>query len=156
MKPIRHLISIVFLLCGLSAQGSERVYDQSDMAGTYKYEIPEYVLNLHLHTDNTFMLVNNDSYRRFGKWEVQEDLIVLHFDEHEADALQVHELDKYVMKDMEILDKDSLFWGHHLQEGYEKRVVLQRNDISGSSRKRKGKNEVWKDLIEQVVKDVVG
>ena len=40
MKPIRHLIAIVFLLCGLSAQGSERVYDQSDMVGTYKYEIP--------------------------------------------------------------------------------------------------------------------
>ena len=49
-----------------------------------------------------------------------------------------------------------LFWGHHLQEGYEKRVVLQRNDISDPSRSRKGKNEVWKDLIEQVVRDVVG
>jgi hypothetical protein len=65
MKPIRHLISIVFLFCGLTAWGGERGYDQNDM------------------------------------------------------------------------------------------VVLQRNDISGSSRKRKDKNEVWKDLIEQVVKDVV-
>ena len=27
MKPIRHLISIVFLLCGLTALGSERGYD---------------------------------------------------------------------------------------------------------------------------------
>jgi hypothetical protein len=89
-------------------------------------------------------------------WEVKEDLVVLHFDEHKDDTLQVHELDKYVMKEMGILDKDSLFWGHHLQEGYEKRVVLQRNDISGSSRRRKGKNEAWKDLIEQVVRDVVG
>ena len=61
-----------------------------------------------------------------------------------------------LMKDIDILDKDSFFWGHHLQDEYEKRVVLQRNDISGSSRKRKDKNEVWKDMIEQVVKDVVG
>ena len=159
MNPIRHLISIVFLFCGLTAWGGERGYDQNDMVGTYKYEIPEYVLNLHLHTDNTFMVtstVSDDTYKHFGKWEVKEDLVVLHFDEHEADTVQVHELDKYVMKEMEILDKDSLFWGHHLQEGYEKRVVLQRNDISGSSRTRKGKNEVWKDLIEQVVRDVVG
>ena len=159
MKLIRHLIAIVFLLCGLSAQGSERVYDQSDMAGTYKYEIPEYVLNLHLHTDNTFMVTNtvsDNTYKHFGKWEVKEDLVVLHFDEHKDDTLKTHELDKYVMKEMEILDKDSLFWGHHLQEGYEKRVILQRNDISGTSQKRKGKNEAWKDLIEQVVRDVVG
>ena len=101
MKPIRHLISIVLLVCGLTAWGGERGYDQND-------------------------------------------------------TLKTHELDKYVMKEMEILDKDSLFWGHHLQEGYEKRVVLQRNDISDPSRRRKGKNEVWKDLIEQVVRDVVG
>ena len=26
MKPIRHLIAIVFLLCGLTARGSERGY----------------------------------------------------------------------------------------------------------------------------------
>lgn len=52
------------------------------------------------------------------------------------------------MKDIDILDKDSFFWGHHLQDEYEKRVALQRNDISGSSRKRKDKNEVWKDMIE--------
>jgi hypothetical protein len=35
MKPIRHLILIVFLLCGLSARRSAKVYDQSDMVGTY-------------------------------------------------------------------------------------------------------------------------
>ena len=100
--------------------------------------------------------VSDNTYKHFGKWEVKEDLVVLHFDEHKDDTLKTHELDKYVMKEMEILDKDSLFWGHHLQDGYEKRVVLQRNDISGSSRTRKGKNEAWKDLIEQVVKEVVG
>ena len=125
MKPIRHLIAIVFLLCGLSAQGSAKVYDQNDMVGTYKYEIPEYVLNLHLHTNNTFMVTNTVSdniYKHFVKWEVKEDIVVLHFDEHEADTLQVHELDKYVMKEMEIFDKDSLFCGHHLQDEYEKRV----------------------------------
>ena len=60
MKPIRHLISIVLLVCGLTAWGGERGYDQNDMVKT-------------------------------------------------------HELDKYVMKE----------------------------------------NEVWKDLIEQVVRDVV-
>lgn len=160
MKPIRNLIAIVFLFCGMTAWGGERGYDHSDMVGIYKYnETQEYVLNLHLHTDNTFMITNTVSdktYKHFGKWDVKEDLVVLHFDEHEAGTLQVHELDKYVMKEMEILDKDSLFWGHHLQEGYEKRVILQRNDISGTSQKRKGKNEAWKDLIEQVVRDVVG
>ena len=31
MKPIRHLISIVFLFCGLTAWGGERGYDQNDM-----------------------------------------------------------------------------------------------------------------------------
>ena len=160
MKIIKHIVILVLMLCGISAKGGERGYDNSDMVGTYKYnENQEYVLDLHLHSDNTFMVANTVSdktYKFFGKWEVKEDLVILHFDEHEADTLQVHELDKYVMKEMEILDKDSLFWGHHLQEGYEKRVVLQRNDISGSSRTRKGKNEAWKDLIEQVVRDVVG
>ena len=120
MKTIRHLISIVFLFCGLTAWGGERGYDHSDMVGTYKYnENQEYVLDLHLHSDNTFMVANTVSdktYKFFGKWEVKEDLVVLHFDEHEADTLQAHELDKYVIK----------------------------------------VNEVWKDLIEQVVRDVVG
>ena len=60
------------------------------------------------------------------------------------------------MKDIDILDKDSFFWGHHLQDEYENRVAMQRNDISGSSRKRKDKNEVWKDMIEQDEKEVVG
>ena len=61
MKPIRHLISIVLLVCGLTAWGGERGYDQND-------------------------------------------------------TLKTHELDKYVMKE----------------------------------------NEAWKDLIDQVVRDVVG
>ena len=78
MKPIRHLIAIVFLLCGLTARGSERVYDRDDMVGTYKYEIQEYTLNLHLHTDKTFMVVSNDSHRRFGKWEVEDNNVILH------------------------------------------------------------------------------
>ena len=158
MKPIRHLISIVFLFCGLTAWGGERGYDQNDMVGTYKYEIPEYVLNLHLHTDNTFMVTNtvsDDTYKHFGKWEVKEDLVVLHFDEHEADTLQVHELDKYVMKELEILDKDNLFWGHHLQEGYEKRIELQRSDGEGPSSKRKTSRGLLKSLIEEVVKEVL-
>ena len=34
MNPIRHLISIVFLFCGLTAWGGERGYDQNDMVGT--------------------------------------------------------------------------------------------------------------------------
>ena len=33
MKPIRHLISIVFLFCGLTVWGGERGYDQNDMDG---------------------------------------------------------------------------------------------------------------------------
>ena len=157
MKPIRHLIAIVFLLCGLTARGSERVYDRDDMVGTYKYEIQEYTLNLHLHTDNTFMVVNNDSHRRFGKWEVLEDLIVLHFDKEQLDSLHApNDLDQYVAKELEIIDKYTLFWGFHLKEGYEKRVELQRYEASGSSRKRKGKNDIWKYLIEQAVKEMVG
>lgn len=158
MNPIRHLISIVFLFCGLTAWGGERGYDQNDMVGTYKYEIPEYVLNLHLHTDNTFMVtstVSDNTYKHFGKWEVKEDLVVLHFDEHEADTLQVHELDKYVMKELEILGKDNLFWGHHLQDGYEKRIELQRSDGEGSSSKRKTSRGLLKSLIEEVVKEVL-
>ena len=86
MKTIRHLITIVFLLCGLTALGSERGYDRNDLVGTYKYnDTKEYVLNLHLHSDNTFMVAstaNDDSFRHFGNWEV----------------------------------KDDLFWGYHLQE----------------------------------------
>ena len=157
MKSIRHLIAIVFLLCGLTARGSERVYDRNDMVGTYKYEIQEYTLNLHLHTDKTFMVVSNDSHRRFGKWEVLEDLVILHFDKEQSDSLQSHQdLDQYVAKELEIIDKNTLFWGFYLKEGYEKRVELQRYDTSGSSRKRKGNKEIWKDLIEQAVKEMVG
>ena len=157
MKPIRHLIAIVFLLCGLTARGSEKVYGRDDMVGTYKYEIPEYVLDLHLHADNTFMVVNNNSYRRFGKWEVLDGIVVLHFDQIEVDSTQVlNELDKYVTKELEIIDKNTLFWGYHLQKGHEKRAELQRSDSSGTSHKRKGNKELWKDLIEQVVKEVVG
>ena len=120
MNLIRHLISIVFLFCGLTAWGGEKVYDHSDLVGTYKYnENQEYILDLHLHSDNTFMVantVNDDTYKHFGKWEVKEDLVVLHFDEHKDDTLKTHELDKYVMKEMEILDKDSLFWGQVVRD----------------------------------------
>ena len=132
MKPIRHLISIVFLLCGLTALGSERGYDRNDLVGTYKYnDTEEYVLDLHLHSDNTFMVAstaNDDSFRHFGNW----------------------------VKELEILDKNNLFWGYHLQESYEKRVELCRYDPKESSPKHKARNEVWKDLIEQVVQEVVG
>ena len=66
MKMIRHLITIVFLLCGLTALGRERGYDRDDLVGTYKYnETKEYVLDLHLHSDNTFMVAstaNDDSH----------------------------------------------------------------------------------------------
>ena len=132
MKPIRHLMTIVFLLCGLTALGSERGYDRKDLVGTYKYnDTKEYVLDLHLHSDNTFMVssaASDDSFRRFGNW----------------------------VKELEILDKNNLFWGYHLQEGYEKRVELCRYAPKESSPKRKAQKEVWKDLIEQVVQEVVG
>ena len=127
MKPIRHLIAIVFLLCGLTARGSERVYDRDDMVGTYKYEIQEYTLNLHLHlhTDKTFMVVSNDLHRRFGKWEVEDNNVILHFDNQQVDSLaKQNELDQYVSKEIQIIDKNTLFWGHHLQEGHEKRVEM--------------------------------
>ena len=71
---------------------------------------------------------NDDSFRHFGNW----------------------------VKELEILDKDNLFWGYHLQEGYEKRVELCRYAPKESSPKRKAQKEVWKDLIEQVVQEVVG
>ena len=116
-------MTIVFLLCGLTALGSERGYDRKDLVGTYKYnDTKEYVLNLHLHSDNTFMVsstASDDSFRRFGNWEVKDDLVILHFDKSETDSLQVqNDLDRYVMKELEILDKNNLFWGYHLQEGY--------------------------------------
>ena len=73
MKTIKHLITIVFLLCGLTALGSERRHDRNDLVGTYKYnDTKEYVLNLHLHTDNTFMVAStasDESFKHFGNWE---------------------------------------------------------------------------------------
>ena len=166
MKPIRHLIAIVFLLCGLTARGSERGYDHDDMVGTYKYnEHAEYVLDLHLHSDGTFMVVSTEcaeACRHFGKWEVKDELVILHFDKQEEHAVpsqsqsQPHsELDKYVMKELEILGKDNLFWGHHLQDGYEKRIELQRSDGEGPSSKRKTSRGLLKSLIEEVVKEVL-
>ena len=117
MKPIRHLIAIVLLVCVLTAQRNERVYDRDDMVGTYKYEIQEYTLNLHLHTDKTFMVVSNDSHRRFGKWEVEDNNVILHFDNQQVDSLaKQNELDQYVSKEIQIIDKNTLFWGHHLED----------------------------------------
>ena len=164
MKPIRHLIAIVFLLCSLTARGSERGYDHDDMVGTYKYNgTPEYVLDLHLHSDGTFMVVSTEcaeACRHFGKWEVKDELVILHFDKQEEHAVrsqsQPHsDLDKYVMKELEILGKDNLFWGHHLQDGYEKRIELQRSDGEGPSSKRKTSRGLLKSLIEEVVKEVL-
>ena len=169
MKPIRHLIAIVFLLCGLTARGSERGYDHDDMVGTYKYnEHAEYVLDLHLHSDGTFMVVSTEcdaSCRHFGKWDVKDELVILNFDRQEALAGQSQtqpqsqarahsELDKYVVKELEILDKDRLFWGHHLQDGYEKRIELQRSDGDGasSSNHRKAIRNAWKIFVEQALK----
>ena len=160
MKPIRHLIAIVFLLCGMTARGSERGYDHDDMVGTYKYNgTPEYVLDLHLHSDKTFMVTStacDASCKHFGNWEVKGDLLILHFDKQGTGSLHVNsELDQYVMKELEILDKDNLFWGHHLQDGYEKRIELQRSDGEGSSSKRKTSRGLLKSLIEEVVKEVL-
>ena len=171
MKPIRHLIAIVFLLCGLTARGGERGYDHEDMVGTYKYNgTPEYVLDLHLHSDGTFMVASTEcdaSCRHFGSWEVKDDLVILNFDRQEALAVQSQaqtqpqsqartqsELDKYIVKELEILDKDRLFWGHHLQDGYEKRIELQRSDGDGasSSNHRKAIRNAWKIFVEQALK----
>ena len=171
MKPIRHLIAIVFLLCGLTARGGERGYDHEDMVGTYKYnEHAEYVLDLHLHSDGTFMVVSTEcaeACRHFGNWEVKDELVILNFDRQEALAVQSQpqsqvqsELDKYIVKELEIVDKDRLFWGHHLQDGYEKRIELQRSDgdeassssSSGSSNHKKAIKEAWKIFVEQALK----
>ncbi len=35
-------------------------------------------------------------------------------------------------------------------------LAARGSDTSSSSSKRKGKNDIWKDLIEQVVHEVVG
>ena len=96
------------------------------------------------------------SCKHFGNWELKGDLLILHFDKLGTDPLHVKsELDQYVMKELEILDKDNLFWGHHLQEGYEKRIELQRSDGEGSSSKRKTFRGLLKSLIEEVVKEVL-
>ena len=166
MKPIRHLIAIVFLLCGLTARGGERGYDHEDMVGTYKYnEHAEYVLDLHLHSDGTFMVVSTEcaeACRHFGNWEVKDELVILNFDRQEALAVQSQpqsqpqsELDKYVVKELEILSKDRLFWGYYLQDGIEKRIELQRSDGDGSSSKHKTGKGLLKRLIEEVLKEIV-
>ena len=42
------------------------------------------------------------------------------------------------MKELEILDKDNLFWGHHLQGGYEKQIELQRSPEEPDRGSRQG------------------
>ena len=41
MKTIRHLMTIVFLLCGLTALGSERGYDRNDLDRYVMKELAE-------------------------------------------------------------------------------------------------------------------
>jgi hypothetical protein len=87
MKQIRHLIAIVFLLCGLTAWGSDRGYDYDDMVVSTECA---------------------EACRHFGKWEVKDELVILHFDKQEEHVVQFQsqphsELDKYVMKELEIL-----------------------------------------------------
>ena len=156
MIQIRHLLAIVFLWCGMTAQGNAKVYDQSDMVGTYNYEIPEYILNLHLHSDDTFMIIDHDSYMRLGTWEITENIIVLHFDNTKLDSLQTHhDLDKFVAKELEIMDKNTLFWGFYLHKGIENRVELARHDKSKSSPKSKNNKEFWKELVEQIIMKII-
>ena len=160
MKQIRHLIAIVFLLCGLIARGSERGYDHEDMVGTFKYnQTSEYILDLHLHSDKTFMVASTTCEalcRHFGNWEVKGDLLILRFDKQENNQQHIkNELDQYIVKELEILDKDKLFWGHHLQDGYERRVELQRSDVDATSMKRKNTKGILRNLIEDVIKDVL-
>lgn len=66
-----------------------------------------------------------------------------------------NELDQYVTKGLEIIDKNNLFWGYFLQNGHEKRVDLQRSDGAESSSKRKANKGVWKDILKEVIKEVV-
>ena len=47
MKPIRHLISIVFLLCGLTALGRERGYDRNDL-DRYVVKVTDFLLISHI------------------------------------------------------------------------------------------------------------
>lgn len=132
MKPIRHLISIVFLLCGLTALGSERGYDRNDLVGTYKYnDTKEYVLNLHLHSDNTFMVssaASDDSFRHFGNWE----------------------------KELKFLTRTICSGDITCRKGMKRGWNYAGTPPKESSPKRKSQKEVWKDLIEQVVQEVVG
>ena len=78
MNIVNKIVLILLLVCSQTALGRERGYDRNDLVGTYKYnDTKEYVLNLHLHSDNTFMVAstaNDDSFRHFGNWEVKDDL----------------------------------------------------------------------------------
>ena len=116
MKTIRHLMIIVFLLCGLTALGSERGYDRNDLVGTYKYnEMPGFKtrLELHLRGDSTFVIFNEVMSRYYGKWEVKENKIFLNFDKLEQDPLQGYDQwGQYVVKELEIIDVNRLQWGH--------------------------------------------
>ena len=69
MKPIRHLIAIVFLLCGLTARGSERGYDHDDMVASTACDA---------------------SCKHFGNWEIKEDLLILYFDKQGTGSLHVN------------------------------------------------------------------
>ena len=139
MKTIRHLITIVFLLCGLTALGSERGYDRNDLVGTYKYnEMPGFKtrLELHLRSDSTFVIFNEVISGYYGKWEVKENKIFLNFDKHEQDPLQGYDQwGQYVVKELEIIDGNRLQWGHFEVYGSETGPALYldrfHNDLVG-------------------------
>ena len=139
MKTIRHLITIVFLLCGLTALGSERGYDRNDLVGTYKYnEMPGFNtrLELHLRGDSTFVIFNEVMSGYYGKWEVKENKIFLNFDKREQDPLQGYDQwGQYVVKELEIIGENRLQWGHFEVYGSETGPALYldrfHNDLVG-------------------------
>ena len=139
MKQIRHLIAIVFLLCGLTAWGSDRGYDYDDMVGSYKYnEIPGYRtrLELHLNSDSTFMAVNDNLLAYYGNWTITDNKVSLHFNKVETDPLQGYdEWGQYVEKELEIINENKILWGHfsRVGNGNGPNIYLERyhNDLPG-------------------------